>query len=100
MTKVDGTIIEDAEDLDLVMSMQNLLECIPNYSDTTVSLFFYSKDKETIFNADNADDNAFESFEYRTELMGNTVAQPPTNQANRILKNTKIVVNFWQSLEI
>ena len=37
ITKIDGTTINDAEDLDLVMSMYNLLEYISNYSDTTCS---------------------------------------------------------------
>ena len=35
--KTDGTMIDDAEDLDLVMLMYNLLEYSSNYSDTTGS---------------------------------------------------------------
>ena len=31
ITKIDGTAIDDAEDLDLVMSMYNLLKCRWNY---------------------------------------------------------------------
>ena len=40
ITKIDGTI-GDAEDLDLVMLMYNLIEYISNYSETTGSLWFY-----------------------------------------------------------
>ena len=47
-TKVDGTITDDSEDLDLVMPMYNLLEYSSNYSETTRSLWFYSKDEATI----------------------------------------------------
>ena len=36
--KMDGTIIDDVEDLDLVMSIYNLIENISNYSETTGSL--------------------------------------------------------------
>ena len=52
IAKVDGTTIDNFEDLDLVMSMQNLLENSSNYFDPTSSLWFYSKDKATNFNAD------------------------------------------------
>ena len=57
ITKIKGTTINDAEDLDLAMSMYNLLECISNYFDTTSSLGFYSKDEATNFNDDIVDGN-------------------------------------------
>ena len=38
ITKIDGTTIDDAEDLDLVMSMCSLIEHSSNYSDITGSL--------------------------------------------------------------
>ena len=43
---------DDGEVLDLVMSMYNLIECSSNYSKTTRSLWFCSKDEATSFNAD------------------------------------------------
>ena len=51
ITKIDETI-DNAEGLDLVMSMYNLLKYSSNYSDTMGSLWFYSKDEATNFNAD------------------------------------------------
>ena len=68
ITKIDGTTISDAEDLDLVMPMYNLLEYISNYSDTTCSLWFYSKGETTNFNADIEINAAFKSFMYKTKL--------------------------------
>ena len=44
ITEIDVKTIDDAEDLDLVMSMYNLLEYSWNYSDTTGILWFYLKD--------------------------------------------------------
>ena len=44
ITKTDGTLMNDAEDLDLVMLMYNLLGDSSNYSDTTGSLWIYSKE--------------------------------------------------------
>ena len=102
ITKIDGTIIDDVEDLDLVMLMYNLIEHISNYSDTTGSLWFYSKDEATKFNVITANSNAFKSFEYKAKLLGNTVADGD----NSILKNATIAVpskylnGFWRSLEM
>ena len=48
VTKIAGTAIHDAEDL--VMPMYNLIEYCSNYSETTGSLWFYSKDEATDFN--------------------------------------------------
>ena len=39
ITKIDGTIIDHAEDLDLFMPIYNLIEYNSNYSETTVSLW-------------------------------------------------------------
>ena len=38
ITKINGTTIDDDEDLDLVMLMYNSIEYILNYFDTTISL--------------------------------------------------------------
>ena len=46
ITKTDETTIEDAEDLDLVIPMYNLIEYSSYYSETTGSLWFYSKDED------------------------------------------------------
>ena len=43
-------MMDDAEDLDLVMAMYNLIEYSSNYIDTTGTLWFYSKDEATNIN--------------------------------------------------
>ena len=68
ITKIDGTTIDHAEDLDLVMLMYNLTEYSSNHSETTGSSWFYSKDVVTNIN----NDNNFTSFEYKTEVLKNT----------------------------
>ena len=104
--KIDRITVDEAEDLDLVMPMYNLIEYSSNYSETTGSLWFYSKDEATDFNADIANDNSFKSFKYKAKLLGNTKAQPNPNHANGILNNATIVVplkylsNVWRSLEM
>ena len=102
ITKIDGTTIDDAEDLDLVIPRYNLMEYSSKDSETTASLWFYSKGDATNFNADIENTYDFKSFKYKAKLIGNTVAEG----TNGILKNAKIAVplkslsNFWRSLEM
>ena len=70
--KIDGTTIDEAEDLDLVMPKYNLLEYSSNYSDTSSSLSFYSKDEVNNFGNVIANTNAFKSFKCKTKLIGST----------------------------
>ena len=106
ITKSDGATIDDALDLDLVMPIYNLIEQNSNYSETTGSLWFYSKDEASNFNPDIASDDNFKLFKCKAILLGNTTAQPDQNQANEILENVTIIgslrylSNFWRLLEM
>ena len=53
ITNTDGTTIDDAEDLDLVMLVDNLLEHSSNYCDTCSSWFYSKNDFADIANNDN-----------------------------------------------
>ena len=92
---IDRATIDDVEDLDVVMPMYNLIEYSSNYSETTGSFWFYSKDQATNFNADIANTDI-------SKLIGNTVA----DGANGMLRNATFAVplkylsNFWRSLEV
>ena len=84
------------------MPMYNLIEYSSNYSETTGSLWFYQKNETTNFNADNANDINFKSFNCKAKLFGNTKAEGE----NRIQKNATIAVqlkylsNFWRPREM
>ena len=67
------------------MLKYNLLEYSSNYSETTCSIWFYSKDEEARFN-DITYGNNFKSFNYKTKLVGQTEA------LNRILENATIAI--------
>ena len=45
ITRIDEATTDEAENLQLVMPMHNLIEYSSNYSETTGSLWFYSKDE-------------------------------------------------------
>ena len=83
--KVDERTIDEAEHLDLVMPMYNLIEYSSNYSETTGSIWFYSKDEATDFNINFENTDDFKSFNYKAKLLGNTVA----DGANRILRKLR-----------
>ena len=90
ITKIDETTIDDAKAL-----------TFSSYSETTGSLWFYSKDKATHFNTDITSDNNVKSFEYKAKLSQNTVAQEAPNQANgknaTIALPLKYLSNFRRS---
>ena len=67
MTKIDETTIDGVEDSDSVMSMYNMIECSSDYSVTTRTLLFYSKDEATDFNANIANIDNFKSFKYQAK---------------------------------
>ena len=93
--KINGVKIENAEDLDVVMPMYNLLEYSKNYRKTTGSLWNYYRDEPSNPLSSNS-----ESFKYKTNIVGKT----PEN--NDSLTNAKVVIplkhlsNFWRSLDI
>ena len=45
ITRINGDLIEDADDLDIVMSMHNLLEYSKNYRKTIGSLYEYYRNE-------------------------------------------------------
>ena len=47
ISKINGVLVENAEDLDIVMPMYNLLECSKHYSKTSASLWIYYRDELT-----------------------------------------------------
>ena len=73
-TEIDGTTKDDAEDIDLVMPMYNLIEYSSNYSNTTGSLWFYSEDEANNFDNNIENTYDFKSFKYKAKLIGGTVA--------------------------
>ena len=76
ISKINGVLIENAEDLDVVIPIYNLLEYSKNYSKTSGSLWNYYRDElpdET--NDDNGPNKNVinsESFKYNTTITGST----------------------------
>ena len=114
ITRINGELIEDADDLDIVMSMYNLLEYSKNYRKTIGSLYNYYRDELS----DDTDDNNFDNikvvnsntFKYKNKITGNTYNVDAGAQGYDVNKNgtlevelatpLKYLVNFWRALNI
>ena len=114
ITRINGELIEDADDLDIVMSMYNLLEYNKNYRKTIGSLYNYYRDELS----DDADDNNFDNikvinsntFKYKNKITGNTYNVNADAQGYDVNKNgtqevelalpLKNLGNFWRALNI
>ena len=66
ISKINGVNIDNAEDLDVVMPMYNLLEYSKNYRETTGSLWSYYRGEPSNPLSSNS-----ESFKYKTSITGN-----------------------------
>ena len=77
ITRINGELIEDADDLDIVMPMYNLLEYSKNYRKTIGSFYNYYRDELTNDNipAGNTFDNIrvvnSNTFKYKNRIIGN-----------------------------
>ena len=114
ITRINGELIEDADDLDIVMSMYNLLEYSKNYRKTIGSLYNYYRDELS----DDADDNNFDNikvvnsntFKYKNKIIGNTYNVNAGADGSDVNKNgtqevelaipLKYFGNFWRALNI
>ena len=114
ITRINGELIEDADDLDIVMSMYNLLEYSKNYRKTIGSLYNYYRDELS----DDADDKNFDNikvvnsntFKYKNKIIGNTYNVNAGADGYDVNKNgtqevelaipLKYLGNFWRALNI
>ena len=114
ITRINGELIEDADDLDIVMLMYNLLEYSKNYRKTIGSLYNYYRDELS----HDADDNNFDNikvvnsntFKYKNKIIGNTYNVNAGAQGYDVNKNgmqevelaipLKYLDNFWRALNI
>ena len=95
ISKINGVLIDNAEDLDVVVPMYNLIEYCENYSKTTRSLWNYYRDE-----IDNDDIRNSESFKCKTSITGNTPNNNDTIKDADIVVPLKHLSNFWRSLSI
>ena len=105
ISKINGVQTDNAEDVDVVMPMYNLLEYSKNYRKTIGSLWNYCRDK-----ASNSLSFNSESFKYQTGITGNTYnigdsevgydASKAGKNETEVFVPLKYLSNFWRTLNI
>ena len=125
ITRINGELIEDADDLDIVIPMFNLLEYSKNYRKTIGSLYNYYRDElnddANLNNFANNNVVSSNSFQYKNKIIGNTynvdstivpaaggarVANPNYDAKNSGKKNAELAIplkylgSFWKALDI
>ena len=81
ISKINGVKIGNADDLDVLMPMYNLLEYSKNYRKTTEGLWNYYRDEPSNPLSSNS-----QSFKYKTSIVGKT------RQNSDSLTNAKVVI--------
>ena len=102
ISEINNMQIDNAKDIDIVMSMYNLIEYSDNYAKTAGSLWQYCKDIPARNNNNQivnfAANNLTDSFNFKAKITGQT--------GNNGTKDVEIMVplkylsNFWRTLEM
>ena len=109
ITRINGELIEDADDLDIVVPIYNLLEYSKNYRKTIGSLYNYYRDESANDNNNNfANRNVVNSngFKYKNKIIGNAYyvdagadgydANKNGTQTVELAIPLKYLGNFWK----
>ena len=87
MSRINNTDIDNAQEIDIVIPMYNLIEYSDNYSKTSGSLWQYYKDDSN----DNTGNS--ESFKFKVKIAGKTPNDGNTKDAETIVP-LKYLSNF------
>ena len=103
ITHINDEHVDNADNLDIIMPMHNLIEYSDNHSDTSGRLWQSKRDKENMHNGNpaNVTTDDSRSFKYKSSFF-----KPLRAADNGVFKDVKIAVplkylsNFWRSLEM
>ena len=102
INKINNTQTDNAEYIDIVMPMYNLIEYSDNYSKTSGSLWQYCKEIPAVDNDGDITDfngaNATDSFNFKTKITAQTNNNGTINV--EIMVPLKHLSNFWRTLEM
>ena len=94
ISEINNTQIYNANNIDIVMPMYNLIEYSDNYAKTSGSLWQYFRDEPDDNNIEDS-----ESFKSKIKITGKT---PNNNNVKdvEIMVPLKYLSNFWRTLEM
>ena len=103
ITKVNGIKIDNAEDLDVVMPMYNLLEYSKNYKKTTGRLWNYYRDEANSSTDDNNITHSIlnsKAFDYKANFISSVKNNNLTKNDVKIVVPLKHLSNLWKNLNM
>ena len=99
--EINDEHVDTAENLDITMSMYNLIEYSDNYQDSSATLYQYKRDEPPDDIANNLTQNNSTSLDYKIKLLGNPeVANNIARRNVKIVVSLKYLSNFFRSLEM
>ena len=104
VTHINDGHVDNANNLDILMPMYNLVEYSDNYSNTSGSLWQFKRDEQNMNNGNPTNVTTVDSssFKYKSSFIKESTAI----NNNRVFKDVKIAVpvkylsNFWRFLEM
>ena len=103
ISKINNIKIDNAEYINIVMPVHNLIEYSYNYSKTSGSLWHHCKEIPAINNDGNIviynGANATDSFNFKAKIIGQTNDDGDIENVE-IMVPLKYLSNFWRTLEM
>ena len=93
ISRINGADTDNAQDIDIVMPMYNLIQYSDNYSKISGSLWQYYK------NVPNNKLAVSESFKYKVKITGKKPGDDNTKDVE-IMVPLKYLSDFWRTLEM
>ena len=94
--EINDEHVDTAENLDIVMSMYNLIEYSDNYQDSSATLYQYKRDEPPAKLANNLAQDTSTSFDYKVKFLGNPVVDGNIARLNvKIVVPLKYLSNFF-----
>ena len=106
ISKINGTLVDNAEDLDVAMPLYNLLGYSKNYRKTTEILSNYYRDEPKIgFNNNNRDRINYsvknsDTFNYKTSITEQSENDDEEKEDIKTVMPLKYFSNFWRTPDI
>ena len=101
ITKINNVLVDNAEELDIVMSIYNVIEYSKNYSETTRNFWNIYRDgpNSGAVGDINYSIKVSKSFDYKTSITGELEGNI-TKKEVQIAVQLKHLSNFWKTLDI
>ena len=105
ISKINNTLIDNAEDLDVVMPIYNFIKYSKKYRKTTGSLWNYYRDERNSglggdHNKINYSIKDSKSFDYQTSITGKLEGSNVEKDVVKIVVPLKYLSNLWRTLDM